>query len=77
MRLNFRQTDMAVRAGKMLAECQYLFRTHLKNMNNAVCQLGRCFQRVCQTRQNAFFNDQPVDNHINRMLFIFIQGNVV
>ena len=77
MGLDFRQAHMAVGAGEMLAEGQHLVRTHAQDMDDAAGQLGRRFQRIGQAGQDAVLNNQPVDDHVDRVLLILVQGNIV
>ncbi len=72
MGLDFRQADMAVRAGKVLAEGQYLFRGHAEDVDDAVGQFGRRFQGIGETHDDAVLDDQAVDDDVDSMLFILI-----
>ncbi len=74
---DFRQADMAGRAGEVLAEGQDLFRRHAENMDDAIGQFSRRFQGISQARQDTVLDDQAVDDHVDSVLFIFIQGDIV
>ena len=68
---------MAVRAGEVLAEGQDLFRRHAENMDDAIGQFSRRFQGISQARQDTVLDDQAVDDDVDSVLFIFIQGDIV
>ena len=72
MGLDFRQADMAVRAGKVLAEGQYLFRGHAEDVDDAVGQFGCRFQGIGETHDDAVLDDQAVDDDVDGMLLILI-----
>ena len=72
MGLDFRQADMAVRAGKVLAEGQYLLRSHTEDVDDAVGQFGCRFQGVRKTHDDAVLDDQAVDDDVDGMLLILI-----
>ena len=77
MRFDFRQADVAVRAGEMLTESQDFFRSHAENVDDAIGQFSRRFQRISQARQDAVLDDQAVDDDVDGMLLVLIQGNIV
>lgn len=71
MRFDFRQADMTIGAGKMLAERENFLRCHAINMDNAIAELSCRFQRIRKARQDTFLNDQSIDNDLDGM-FLFL-----
>ncbi len=60
----------------MLAEENFLLSNHI-NKNPSVSELQRCFNGVGQAGSNPFFDNNPVDDHFNIMLFIFFKRDIL
>ena len=77
MRFDFRQADVAVRAGKVLTKGENFVRLQAQNMDDTLTQLGCRFQGIRQAHEDTILNDQAVDNDFDGVLLILFHRNVV
>ncbi len=71
---DFRQADAAVLAGKILAKHKE-FPIHYLDIGHPLAHFQGCFHGLCQPWTDFLTDNQPVNNYLNGMLLVFLQGN--